>query len=458
MWHTKVLWMVGVTLLAAACWAQAPAAAQQDPEAMARAFMEELSAGRFEQAAARFDERMSQLMPATKLAEAWQQVTSMTGAFREVTGATRSEQPGLQIIVLTCRFEKATWDTRVVVDAKGRVAGLWFGPAQQKQPPWTPAASVKRDAFDERNVTIGNDRWALPGTLSLPKGKGPFPGVVLVHGSGPNDEDETIGANKPFKDLAWGLATRGVAVLRYVKRSKKYPQEMSTLPNVTVKEQVVEDAQRGVELLVGQAELDAKQIYVLGHSLGASLAPRIAAGDKSVAGIVLLAGSPRPLEDLVVEQVKYLANLDGSISEAEQKQIEAAERFAQEVRSAELTATQQVKMFGIPMPGSYYLDLRNYRGGEVAAALRIPILVLQGERDYQVRMVDFEGWKKALSKRRNTAFKSYPALNHLFIAGSGPSSPAEYAQPGHVADEVIQDIAEWILARGRKSPGPQPKK
>jgi hypothetical protein len=223
-----------------------------------------------------------------------------------------------------------------------------------------------------------------------------------------------------------------------------------------VKEETVEDAVLAAELLAKQPGIDPKRIYVVGHSLGASLAPRIAAAESSIAGIIVMAGILRPLEDVVVEQVKYLSNLDGKITDAEQKQIDAAEQFAREVRSPELTVTQPVHMLGATIPGSYFLDLRNYHAGEVAATLKIPILVLQGERDYQVRMADFEGWKKALAGKKNVELKSYPTLNHLFIAGSGPGSPAEYAQPGHVAEEVMDDIAGWIQSGGKRLPSKQP--
>ncbi len=439
--------------------AAAPQAAPpQDPEALARVFVEEMAAGKFEQAAARFDDTVGKLMPAQKLAETWQAVQGQAGAFQKIMGTTRSDAQGYRIVLVTCQFAAAPLNVRVVFDASLRIGGLNFTPVQPPGPPWSPAASVKQDSFEERDVTIGDAPWALPGKLTVPKGAGPFAAIVLVHGSGPNDADESIAADKPFKDLAWGLAMRGIAVLRYVKRTRQYPQQMAALPGITVKEETVADAVLAVELLAKQPGIDPQRIYIAGHSLGAMLAPRIASGTKSVAGIILMAGSSRPFEDLVVEQVKYLSNLDGKITEGEQKQIDAAEQFAREVRSPELSATQQVKMLGTTIPGSYFLDLRNYHAGEVAAALTIPMLVLQGERDYQVRMTDFEGWKKSLGNRSSVSMKSYPALNHLFMAGSGPGSPEEYSRPGHVAEEVLDDIAGWIQSGGKKLPSPQPNK
>lgn len=430
---------------------------QQDPEAVARAFAEEMIAGKFDLAAARFDETVGKLLPAAKLAETWQAVQGQAGAFQKINGTKRADAQGYRIVLVVCQFAEAPLNVRVVFDASLRIAGLNFTPVQAPVPPWSPAASVKPDAFEERDVTVGEAPWALPGKLTMPKGAGPFAAVVLVHGSGPNDADESIAANKPFKDIAWGLASRGVAVLRYVKRTRQYPQQMASLPGITVKEEAVDDAVLAAELLAKQPGIDPKRIYIAGHSLGATLAPRIAAADRSIAGIIIMAGITRPLEDVVIEQVKYLSGLDGKISDAEQKQIDDAEAFAREVRSPELSATQQLNMLGAKIPGSYFLDLRNYHAAEVAASLRIPILILQGERDYQVRMTDYHGWGKGCGNCSWMTFKSYPALNHLFIAGSGPGSPAEYSQPGHVSDEVLEHIAAWLEFVGKKKSGPKLK-
>ena len=98
-------------------------------------------------------------------------------------------------------------------------------------------------------------------------------------------------------------------------------------------------------------------------------------------------------------------------------------------------------------PGAYWLSLRDYVPSEAARTLPQPLLILQGERDYQVTMEDFGRWQAALADRGDVTFKSYPALNHLFMTGEGPSTPAEYEQAGHVAEEVILDVAGWIQGR-----------
>ncbi|HKM51906.1 MAG TPA: alpha/beta fold hydrolase, partial [Isosphaeraceae bacterium] len=290
--------------------------------------------------------------------------------------------------------------------------------------------------------------WQLPGTLTEPNGAGPFPAVVLVQGSGPHDEDETIGPNKPFKDLAWGLASRGIAVLRYEKRTHKYAEQyVKDLGNLTVKEEVTDDARAAAALLAQQPEVNRKRIYVLGHSLGGMLAPRIAEGDDQIAGIIIMAGSTRPLGQIVVDQIKYLSTLKGPVGDGAKGQIEAAEKFARDYDSPTLKPRETVSMLGIPLPASYVLDLRSYDPGATVARLKIPILVIQGESDYQVTKKDFEGWEKALAGHNHVTMKTYPGLCHLFTPAGNPPSPADYDKPGHVAKATLDDIASWVDAQ-----------
>src|SRR5262249_48895994 len=131
------------------------------------------------------------------------------------------------VVVITAQFAKTELDVRVTFTADGQVTGLFFAPA--KPPSYKSPAYVKRETFEDKEVQIGEGQWALPGTLSKPLGDGPVPAIVLVHGSGPHDRDETIGPNRPFRDLAWGLASRGIAVLRYEKRTKEHAARMAKL-------------------------------------------------------------------------------------------------------------------------------------------------------------------------------------------------------------------------------------
>lgn len=315
------------------------------------------------------------------------------------------------------------------------------GAKAEAKPDWTPPVYAKIDSFREREVILGSTPWQLPGTLTLPNGPGPFPAVVLVHGSGAHDRDETIGPNKTFKDLAWGLAGQGIAVLRYDKRTLVHGKEVVQVANLTVKEETVEDAQAAVDLLVAQPEIQAKHVFVAGHSLGGYVGPRIAAGDAKVAGLIVLAGNTRPMEELVVEQVRHLVGSRGKMTHQDQEQIDQVEKEEAAIRNPDLKPGVTVTLFGVPIPSSYFLDLRNYHPAEMAATLHIPILVLQGARDDNVSMADFDGWKKSLGNQPTASFKTYPALNHLFVPATGPAD-----SPGlhHVPEEAIQDIAGWV--------------
>ncbi|HEY1219911.1 MAG: alpha/beta fold hydrolase [Bryobacteraceae bacterium] len=422
-----------------------------DLESLAKDLTQQSAARQFDLIVTHFDEAMTSAMPAAKLVEFWDGLVGQMGAFQSIAGTRVQTVQGYQVVLVTSKFEKATLNVKWVFDSKSRVAGFFVVPVESDAP-WTPPNYAKPSSFHEQQITVGSAPWQLPGTLTLPNGTGPFPAVVLVHGSGPHDQDEAIGPNKPFKDLAWGLASRNIAVVRYNKRTLQYGKEIKVQgAGLTVHEETVEDARLAVALLAKRPEIDSRRIFVLGHSLGGMLAPRIAQGEAQVAGLVMLAGTTRPLEQVIVEQLKYIAGLDGKIAPAAQKQIEAAEQSAKEIESPTLAADAKLNVLGTTIYGSYFLDLRSYHPAEVAAQLKIPMLILRGERDYQVTSEDFDGWKKALAGKPEVTLKVYPGLFHLFMPSSSPGTglgtPADYQKPGHVVEPVIEDIASWILVQ-----------
>jgi uncharacterized protein len=424
--------------------------AQEQPmnsyEASARAILADLSSGNFTKVVARYDDAMAAALPLDKLTASWNGILAQVGAFQSITKVEVEETGPYHITYATCAFEKQTLTLQITFNAKGQFAGF-RSVAPRSNTPWKAPDYAKADAFDERSITIHSGHWDLPGSLTIPKGQGPFPALVLVHGSGPNDQDETIGPNKTFKDLAFGLSSRGIAVLRYNKRTHQYGAKSSDDSNTfTVKDEVIDDARAAVALLASSPEINPKRIYLAGHSLGAYLGPRIADGDTQIAGLILMAGNTRPIEDLVVEQVRYQADQEGPITPEAQKTIDSVEQSAKEFHNPDLKPDMTVHLLGAEVPASYVLDLRNYHPADLAATLKIPVLVMQGGRDYQVRQADFDGWKKTLGSKPNVTFKPYPDLNHLFISGTGPSTPSEYMKPGHVPEVVISDIAAWISA------------
>jgi dienelactone hydrolase len=429
----------------------APAAHDQaapDTVAKAREVLNELVAGQFDKIEAQYDAAMKSALPPGKLGDTWKQLLGETGGFKGVPSASSQTIQSYQVATLACVFERTILDAVISFDADGTIGGIRFRPHKDTTP-WSAPVYAKPDAFHEDSVTVKFQHWELPGTLTTPQGDGPYPLVVLVHGSGPHDADETIGPNKPFKDLAWGLASRGVAVLRYIKRTAQYGAKSVDDPaSLTVDDEIVNDARAAVELAAKQPKIDAKRIFLLGHSEGGYVAPRIADGDPQIAGIILLAGSARPIEKLIIEQTRYLTSFPGVPADQAQKHIAAAEKSAATIESPDLKKTDTVDLIGAKIPATYFLDLRGYDPTGTAAKLKIRILVLQGGRDYQVTTEDFEAWKKSLDGHANATLKLYPDLNHLFQAGEGKSVPTEYDKAGHVSAETIGDIADWVAKGG----------
>ncbi|MFZ2053237.1 MAG: alpha/beta fold hydrolase [Candidatus Aminicenantales bacterium] len=440
-----------VFLLLTGLYSQVPEQAAEDELVVkARAFLDSLSKGNFEAAARDFDATMMKVSGPDKLEEFWKQVPDKLGVFKRQTAARRDQLAGYEVAYVTCEFEKVTLDARVVFDKNKKIAGFQFVPSL---PPakYEPPEYADASKFEEKDVSVGMQDWKLPGTLAMPKGEEPFPAVVLVHGSGPNDRDETIGPNKPFRDIAWGLATRGIAVLRYDKRTLIYGIKLvadaKLVAGLTVKEETIDDALAAVRLLQKTPGIDRKRIFILGHSLGGMLIPRIAlAGrDLDIAGFVVMAGLTKPLPETYLRQMTYLLNLDGETSADDRKQLDEIKRDVARINSLENRDAGSAEKI-INAPPAYWLDLRGYYSPDVALQVEKPILILQGSRDYQVTAEDFENWKKALDGRADVAFKLYPKLNHLFFEGEGIPTPNEYSlQHGSVAEYVIADIAAFIL-------------
>jgi pimeloyl-ACP methyl ester carboxylesterase len=207
-------------------------------------------------------------------------------------------------------------------------------------------------------------------------------------------------------------------------------------------------AQEAIEWMKRTAGVDQRRVFLLGHSQGGELAPRIAKETANLAGIIVLAGPTRPMQDMLLEQYAYLLSLNPKSALIATK-LESARRFKQAVEDPRLRADEDVDLpTGGTLKGAYFLDARGYNAPLAAGALACRILVLQGERDYQVRMGDFETWRQALHGKPGASFRSYPLLDHLFVPGVGASRPEEYQHPGHVDENVVRDIADWIVQTG----------
>lgn len=415
----------------------------------------ELKAGDLAALQSRFDEALRAALPDAKLRAYWLDVIGRGGLLKACAEPRTFLAQGYTIAFTSCTFEKQKAELKLTFREDGRLAGMYLEPEEAERPAWTAPAYVTPGSFRESDVRVVSGSVSLPGTLTIPLGEGPFPGVVLVHGPGPQDRDETIGGLRPFQDLAQGLASRGIAVLRYEKRTKVYGKEMAAAGDITLKDEVLDDALAALRLLRETPGVDRQRLFVVGHSLGALLAPRIATldgavfqGPETLHGVVLLASPSRLMSEVVRDQAQWLAG--PGASDAQRLAAPAIRKEADAL--ADLYAGRPDPIGG-PILGasrSYWLDLKAQLPVDAARSLGQPILVLRGERDYQVTMKDFAGWKRALAGRRDVTFKSYPKLNHQFVAGEGRSGPEEYGKPGHVAAEVVGDIAAFVTGTPKK--------
>ena len=303
-------------------------------------------------------------------------------------------------------------------------------------------------------VTVGEGtEYPLNGLLTLPDDLSkPVPAVVMVHGSGPSDMDGTVIKLTPFKDLAEGLAEKGIASIRYDKRTLAYARKLMAEvgKNITVKEETIEDAIFATEILKKDPRIDGGRIYILGHSMGAMLAPRIDAEGADVKGYVLMAGSPYRLEDIVLRQLKESRTRNGLINWIVGLQKKSYEKKFKGMYKMSDEAAKNKKVVG----GStlyYFKEMGEKTAVDYLEKNEKPCLILQGERDFQVLAKDdYARFKKLLSRRPNTVFKLYPGLNHCFVEAiyyNIMQASDEYGKERHIEANVIGDIANFIKGR-----------
>ena len=423
--------------------ASGPIGSGVNAAAIGRAFVEALATGDTAAAQAMEDGTMRSAAPAPALGQLWDQVVAQFGAYQGIgTVETIEAAPFVNATVAT-GFANATVPLIVTVDREGRVAGLHLGqpgpapsgssPAPSSPAPTaSPAGYVDPAAFTETEVTVGEAPWALPGTLSMPEGEGPVPGVVLLAGSGPNDRDETIGPNAPLRDIAGGLASDGIAVLRFDKRTKVYGAQMAADPaHLTVQEETVDDAVAAVDLLRRTPGVDPERVFVVGHSLGGFLAPRVASrAIDRVAGIAILEANTSPLQDLILRQFEYLASEAGGASPDAAAALPAIREQVALVDAGTISASTPAASLPLGLPAAYWLDLRGYDPAATAAGLTIPVFISQGGRDYQVPPSELEGWRSALADRDGVTIREYPRSTTSCWLEQARADPPSTACPG----------------------------
>ena len=303
----------------------------------------------------------------------------------------------------------------------------------------------------QENIVVGaGGKYPLKGMLTLPDDLSvPVPAVVFVHGSGSSNMDEKVGKLTPFKDLAEGLAKHGIASVRYDKRSFAHGFKMvrSKTP-ITVKEETIEDAVLAADLLRNDSRIDAENIFIVGHSMGAMLAPRIDAEGGDFKGLILMAGSPRTLEQIMLGQnADMLAASKGLVRWIMSKQVAKFQKLFDGMYELSDEEAKKVKMGG----GTtlyYFKEMGEHPASDYLAHMEKPILIMQGSKDFQAKAVpDFTGYQSLLQDRDNVTFKLYEGLNHAFVPAIYEDimqAKKEYNAERHIGEDVIGDMACWI--------------
>lgn len=383
----------------------------------------------YEKAYTYFDETIKKQISVPVLEQTINQLESQIGKFKSVIEINEEKK----MYYYYSEFEKMKLDIKIAFVNSDKIAGFFFSPHK----PFEKGNSLGKD------YNIPSNNIELKGTLLIPSEINLKKLVILLHGSGPQDRDETIGENKPFKDIAESLYQKGIASYRFDKRTYSNPETFTD--KSTIDDEVVVDALNIIAHFKANADFKDYEIIVIGHSLGAYLLPRIASKSTQISKIVLLAGNARPLDQLIAEQYAYLSGENPS-EEAKTEVAKVKEQIAY-LNSKDFNADSPKEKLPFHLPAAYWKSLKDYDPLADVQKVKVPILLLQGERDYQVTMTDFNLWKKTLQKNKKAKFISYPSLNHLFMSGTGKPSPEEYSVKSHVSPDVINDIFNFIILK-----------
>jgi dienelactone hydrolase len=387
----------------------------------------------------------------------------------------------------------AAWELKVSEDGKSATGVLKQGgefktTLHRLAPGETPLKELRRPQepkppfpYETVEVTFENKTAGatFSGTLSEPKGSGPFPCVVMVTGSGPQDRDEALLGHKPFLVIADHLTRHGIAVLRYDDRgTAKSTGKFATATS----DDFAQDALAGLEFLKSRKEIDAKKIGIVGHSEGGLIAPICAAQSKDVAFIVLLAGTGIPGAELLPIQSRLIAVATGtSESDAELQSKDSAEVFAMLVAGksdAELkegvraVANRQLKRApetkdlsddelkkkldqiveqqSAQLLSPWFKRFLVMDPRENLKKVSCPVLAVNGEKDMQVPPKEnLPQIEKALKAggNKDVTIVEFPGLNHLFQTCK-TGSPAEYAGIEETfAPVALETVTSWIRKR-----------
>jgi len=412
----------------------------QDAKSIASSAVSDLENSKFKALHSRFSDDLGKAISKKQLQKIWSQLTTSYGQLEKAEEGEFSSEDGSTLALIPVQFENGSMTLRLQIEGES-ITSIYFSPNSYVLPP-----SVKGVSFGKKQLTVGSDTFNLDAELVVPRTTQKCPVVILVHGSGPMDMDESVFASKVFKDLSLMLATKGVATLRYDKRSKTYPHLFERGKDFTLGDETVDDALSAVQVAKSLDIIDTSQVYVLGHSLGAFAVPRIVEMDPSIAGGIAMAGPTRKLFEIIPEQYDFLLSRDGKLSFIDKLILRKVDKTAEQLRGLPDDIPKKLKVPMAYWPIHFFVDIHSYDPVLTVKQDTRPFLILQGELDYQVSYAnDFSRFKSELEGEPRVELISYPELDHLMMDAQGESSPSDYFQARNVEPQVVEDIAKWVL-------------
>ncbi|TSI11672.1 DUF3887 domain-containing protein [Lysinibacillus sp. BW-2-10] len=447
---------LGVAGVGGSVFIQEPAFAQEvtakvEYETKAKEFLNFALEGNWDSAYNYLNDNLKAVASKDIFQLSWNNLSSSFGKIKS-SSIKDIKQMGLHTrVTFTVIAENSPFELFFNLDKDGKIDDMTVvfpaGPVQYVNPSYDHPEN-----YTEQEVLVGEGTFTLPGVLTLPKGDGPFPVVVLVQGSGPHDMDESFFGFKPFKDIAVGLANEGIAVLRYEKRTMTHPIKTASNPKMTIQEETVLDANFAVEKLKKIPQIDSQNIFVLGHSQGAFALPFILENDKNgdIKGGIVAAGPAGKFQDLLLwqnEQSLVRAKQEG----APKEQLEALEAnlaFWKEqvglINNPQYSTENPPPNFQLGSP-NWWFEMRDFEAPKFSATQDVPLFVIQGGKDFQVPADHLNEWKSTLKDRDNVEYQLYPNMHHFLVDNvNATSTPTDYYTPGNVPETLLKDISQWV--------------